>query len=218
LSIFDVALIPVFVIGAVLGLKWNLVQSVLNFLGVYVSLLIGAQFADNVVERFTDDIENESVTTAIGYVVIFLGVLIVAQIAGKTIRATMSIVVLNWVDKAGGVVVGALMGAILVTGVVTVMARIAYPQEDAILDNINNLAASASSGRSIEVATERLYQELADRYGRDTVKEWLDDSIIVPRVLAVRDKIPGDTLGLIPGEFETALNTMEADLVDNVDS
>lgn len=211
-------LIPVFVIGALLGLKWNLVQSVLNFLGVYVSLLIGAQFADNVVERFTDDIENESVTTAIGYVVIFLGVLIVSQIVGKTIRATMSIVVLNWVDKAGGVVVGALMGAILVTGVVTVMARIAYPQEDAILDNINDLAASASSGRSIEAGTERLYQELADRYGRDTLKEWLDDSIIVPRVLAVRDKIPGDTLGLIPGEFETALNTMEADLADNVDS
>ena len=218
MSIFDVVLIPVFVIGALLGLKWNLVQSVLNFLGVYVSLLIGAQFADNVVERFTDDIENESVTTAIGYVVIFLGVLIVAQIVGKTIRATMSIVVLNWVDKAGGVVVGALMGAILVTGVVTVMARIAYPQEDAILDNINDLAASASSGRSIEAGTERLYQELADRYGRDTLKEWLDDSIIVPRVLAVRDKIPGDTLGLIPGEFETALNTMEADLADNVDS
>ncbi|MFP6680315.1 MAG: CvpA family protein [Dehalococcoidia bacterium] len=218
MSIFDVVLIPVFVIGALLGLKWNLVQSVLNFLGVYVSLLIGAQFADNVVERFTDDIENESVTTAIGYVVIFLGVLIVAQIAGKTIRATMSLVVLNWVDKAGGVVVGVLMGAILVTGVVTVMARIAYPQEDAILDNINDLAASASSGRSIEARTERLYQELADRYGRDTLKEWLDDSIIVPRVLAVRDKIPGDTLGLIPGEFETALNTMEADLADNVDS
>lgn len=218
MSIFDVVLIPVFVIGALLGLKWNLVQSVLNFLGVYVSLLIGAQFADNVVERFTDDIENESVTTAIGYVVIFLGVLIVSQIVGKTIRATMSIVVLNWVDKAGGVVVGALMGAILVTGVVTVMARIAYPQEDAILDNINDLAASASSGRSIEAGTERLYQELADRYGRDTLKEWLDDSIIVPRVLAVRDKIPGDTLGLIPGEFETALNTMEADLADNVDS
>ena len=218
MSIFDVVLIPVFVIGALLGLKWNLVQSVLYFLGVYVSLLIGAQFADNVVERFTDDIENESVTTAIGYVVIFLGVLIVAQIAGKTIRATMSIVVLNWVDKAGGVVVGALMGAILVTGGVTVMARIAYPQEDAILDNINDLAASASSGRSIEAGTERLYQELADRYGRDTLKEWLDDSIIVPRVLAVRDKIPGDTLGLIPGEFETALNTMEADLADNVDS
>jgi len=213
-----VVLIPVFVIGALLGLKWNLVQSVLNFLGVYVSLLIGAQFADNVVERFTDDIENESVTTAIGYVVIFLGVLIVAQIVGKTIRATMSIAVLNWVDKAGGVVVGALMGAILVTGVVTVMARIAYPQEDAILDNINDLAASASSGRSIDAGTERLYQELADRYGRDTLKEWLDDSIIVPRVLAVRDKIPGDTLGLIPGEFETALNTMEADLADNVDS
>ena len=218
MSIFDVVLIPVFVIGALLGLKWNLVQSVLNFLGVYVSLLIGAQFADNVVERFTDDIENESVTTAIGYVVIFLGVLIVAQIVGKTIRATMSIAVLNWVDKAGGVVVGALMGAILVTGVVTVMARIAYPQEDAILDNINDLAASASSGRSIDAGTERLYQELADRYGRDTLKEWLDDSIIVPRVLAVRDKIPGDTLGLIPGEFETALNTMEADLADNVDS
>ncbi|MBT3941228.1 MAG: CvpA family protein [Chloroflexi bacterium] len=216
MSILDWVLVAVFVVGALLGLKWGLVQAVLNFVAVYVAMLVGAQFADGLVERFTDDIENESVTTAIGYVVIFLGVFIVAQIVGKIIRAMLSMVFLGWVDKLGGVVVGVLLGAILVTGVVTAMARVAYPQDEAILADISDIA-SISGGIDVDAAKERLYQELAERYGRDTIKEWLADSTMVPKVLDAREKLPANVLGLIPGEFASALNTLEADLADNVD-
>lgn len=216
MSILDWVLVAVFVVGALLGLKWGLVQAVLNFVAVYVAMLVGAQFADGLVERFTDDIENESVTTAIGYVVIFLGVFIVAQIVGKIIRAMLSMVFLGWVDKLGGVVVGVLLGAILVTGVVTAMARGAYPQDEAILADISDIA-SISGGIDVDAAKERLYQELAERYGRDTIKEWLADSTMVPKVLDAREKLPANVLGLIPGEFASALNTLEADLADNVD-
>jgi membrane protein required for colicin V production len=216
MSILDWVLVAVFVVGALLGLKWGLVQAVLNFVAVYVAMLVGAQFADGLVERFTDDIENESVTTAIGYVVIFLGVFIVAQIVEKIIRAMLSMVFLGWVDKLGGVVVGVLLGAILVTGVVTAMARVAYPQDEAILADISDIA-SISGGIDVDAAKERLYQELAERYGRDTIKEWLADSTMVPKVLDAREKLPANVLGLIPGEFASALNTLEADLADNVD-
>ncbi|MBT5318622.1 MAG: CvpA family protein [Chloroflexi bacterium] len=216
MSILDWVLVAVFVVGALLGLKWGLVQAVLNFVAVYVAMLVGAQFADGLVERFTDDIENESVTTAIGYVVIFLGVFIVAQKVGKIIRAMLSMVFLGWVDKLGGVVVGVLLGAILVTGVVTAMARVAYPQDEAILADISDIA-SISGGIDVDAAKERLYQELAERYGRDTIKEWLADSTMVPKVLDAREKLPANVLGLIPGEFASALNTLEADLADNVD-
>ena len=36
MNIFDWVLFVVFVVGALLGLKWGLVQSVLNFVAVYV--------------------------------------------------------------------------------------------------------------------------------------------------------------------------------------
>lgn len=210
MNIFDWVLFAVFVVGALLGLKWGLVQSVLNFVAVYVAMLVGAQFADGLVARVTDDVQNESVAAAIGYVVIFLGVFIIAQIVGKTIRAMLTVIFLGWVDKLGGVVVGLLLGAILVTGVVTAMARVAYPQDEAILVEIEDIVSG-----DIEAAKERLYQELAERYGRDTLKEWLADSTLVPRVLDTRAKLPADVLGLIPGEFATALDTLEADLADN---
>jgi membrane protein required for colicin V production len=212
MNIFDWVLVAVFVVGALLGLKWGLVQSVLNFIAVYVAMLVGAQFSDGLVARVTDDVQNESVATTIGYVVIFLGVFIIAQIVGKTIRAMLTIIFLGWVDKLGGVVVGVLLGAILVTGVVTAMARVAYPQDEAILVEIEDLVTG-----DIEAAKERLYQELAERYGRDTVKDWLADSSLVPRVLDTRAKLPANVLGLIPGEFATALDTLEADLADNVE-
>lgn len=212
MTIFDWVLVAVFVAGALLGLKWGLVQAALNFIAVYVAMLIGAQFADGLVERVTDDIENESITTAIGYVIIFLAVFIIAQIVGKAVRTMLKIVFLGWVDRLGGVVVGALLGAILVTGVVTAMARVAYPQDEIILADIDNIANSATSLANVQAATERLYKELAERYGRDTIKEWLTDSILIPRVLDVRSAIPANMLGLIPGEFASALDTLEADL------
>jgi len=212
MNIFDWVLVAVFVVGALFGLKWGLVQSVLNFVAVYVAMLVGAQFADGLVARVTDDIQNESVATAIGYVVIFLGVFIIAQIVGKIIRAMLTIIFLGWVDKLGGVVVGLLLGAILVTGVVTAMARVAYPQDEEILVEIEDLVTG-----DIEAAKERLYQELAERYGRDTLKEWFADSSLVPRVLDTRAKLPANVFGLIPGEFATALDTLEADLADNVE-
>lgn len=212
MTIFDWVLVAVFVVGALLGLKWGLVQAALNFIAVYVAMLIGAQFADGLVERVTDDIENESITTAIGYVIIFLAVFIIAQIVGKAVRTMLKIVFLGWVDRLGGVVVGALLGAILVTGVVTAMARLAYPQDEIILADIDNIANSATSLANVQAATERLYKELAERYGRDTIKEWLTDSSLIPRVLDVRSAIPANMLGLIPGEFASALDTLEADL------
>lgn len=215
MNVFDWVLVAVFVLGALLGLKWGLVQSVLNLVAVYVAMLVGAQFADGLVERFTDDIENESITTAIGYAVIFLAVFIIAQIVGKAIRALLKIVFLGWVDRLGGVLVGALLGAILLTGVVTAMARVAYPQDENILSDIGRIAdAAAASQGDVEAATERLYKELAERYGRDTIKGWLSDSSVVPKFLDVRDKVPANVLGLIPGEFASALDTLKADLKD----
>jgi len=211
MNIFDWVLVAVFVVSALLGLKWGLVQSILNFVAIYVAMLVGAQIADGLVARVTDDVQNESVATAIGYVVIFLGIFIIAQIVGRIIRPMLTIIFLGWVDKLGGVVVGVLLGGILVIGAVTAMARVAYPQDEAILVEIEELASG-----NFEAAKERLYQELAERYGRDALKEWLADSSLVPRVLDTRSKLPANVLGLVPGEFATALDTLEADLADNI--
>ena len=211
MNIFDWVLVAVFVVSALLGLKWGLVQSILNFVAIYVAMLVGAQIADGLVARVTDDVQNESVATAIGYVVIFLGVFIIAQIVGRIIRPMLTIIFLGWVDKLGGVVVGVLLGGILVIGAVTAMARVAYPQDEAILVEIEELASG-----NFEAAKERLYQELAARYGRDALKEWLADSSLVPGVLDTRSKLPANVLGLVPGEFATALDTLDADLADNI--
>jgi membrane protein required for colicin V production len=212
MNLFDWVLIAVFVGGALLGLKWGLVQSILNFIAVYVAMLVSAQIADGLVARVTDDIQNESIATAIGYVVIFLSVFIIVQIVGKIIRPMLTLIFLGWVDKLGGVVVGVLLGGILVIGAVTAMARVAYPQDETILVEIEDLVSG-----DLEAAKERLYQELAERYGRDTLKDWLAGSSLVPGVLSTRSKLPANVLGLVPGEFATALDTLEADLADNIE-
>ena len=112
----------------------------------------------------------------------------------------------------GGVLVGALLGSILVIGAVTAMARIAYPQDEVILANIADIDITAGVEGIADAARERLYQELAERYGRGTLRGWMADSSLIPTVLDVTDAIPANVLGLIPGEFASALDTLGADL------
>ena len=202
MNLFDFVLIALFAAGALYGYRSGLVQSVLNLAGVFVAMWLSGRFAATVVSNFTDDVESEALTTAIGFVVIFIVVFIAAQIVGKLVRTVLTVMFLGWVDKLGGVGVGVVIGLVLASGVVTVGARYAY-----VLDE-------PSSESSLP---KRLVEDYLNKAGRERVDQWLTGSQMVPVLLDVRDALPGDTLGMVPGDLTTALDVLQ-ERVDEVEA
>ena len=186
----------VILVGAVLwGYRTGLVTAVLTVLALYIALVLSANFADRILGIFTDSVDNEALSKAIGYVVIFVGMLIGARVAAVALRSTIAMLFLGWVDKLGGIVVGVVAGILVSGAVIATLSNFVY-----VFD------PSADSGSTMESAAS----SIMDSGPREVIDRWLTESDFTEALLSIRGIIPANTLGLAAGNVDTALDILEA--------
>ncbi len=194
MNILDWVLLALFVVGALWGYKSGLIDGLLTLVAVYVAMVLSGQFAGRIVGLFTDSIESDALSTAIGYVVIFVLVFLIARIVGKIIRGTMKVLFLGWVDKLGGLALGLVAGLLIAGAVVTVLARFTYVFEP-----------PSGEGNVIQRTGERFLNEQA----RSKSDDQLVNSNLTEVIVEVRSALPGRALGMMPDDFDTALDILE---------
>ena len=203
MNVLDWILIALFAIGALWGYRTGLVDAIINIGVIYVGLLLSGQFAGQVLGLFWDGVESEALATAIGYVIIFVGVFIAGRIVARIIKAGLKIVLLGWVDKLGGIAVGILAGALLAGGLTAVIARYTYVIEPSD-QRPAGLEGQALTDRLAQFAENAITDNLRGR-----ADEQLVASTVVPIILDVRDFLPGSALGMAPADFNLALDILQ---------
>ena len=192
MTVFDWILLALIIIPVLWGLSKGAVTMTLTTAGIFVAMFLSGQFAERVVGSFTDSVDNEAITTAIGYVVIFLAVFIAIGFISRFIKIVLAVTMMGWLDKLLGVGVGVLAGVLLTTAATMVAARYAYVVDD-------------DDGGGISGSAEKFIKEK----GRERLSGWLVDSNLVSISLNVRDAIPGNFIGLVPGDFNDAMDELE---------
>ena len=76
MNVFDWIVLAILAVTLFYGYKTGLVDSVVTVLAIYASLLIGGQFAGHVLSLLPLSVENEALSTPLGYVIIFVAVFI----------------------------------------------------------------------------------------------------------------------------------------------
>jgi membrane protein required for colicin V production len=185
---FDWAAAVVFALAAIWGLRAGFIDAVLTVVGLYVALLLSSQFAYRLVNFFTDDIDSRALGTAIGYVVIFIVVFVAARLIGITLRQFVKFLMLGWVDRIGGLLLGVVAGALLVSALVALAARLVY--------NPQSLTPIPAEEKAF----------------RDRLHGWLIDGRSPEIVVQVRDAVPAQTLGMVPGDFDKALDALQIEI------
>ena len=193
MNIYDWVIIAIIAVAALIGMSRGAVTMALGVVGVFVAMLLGGQFAAPLVRNFTDSVDSEALATVVGYGVIFLVVFIAMGYVARFVRIGLTITMLGWVDKLGGVALGVVVGFMLSIAVTMVAARYTY-----VFDSTSESGASSS---------------LVDRYlndlGRDRLDKQLTESELVPVLINIRNAVPGSVLGLVPNDFNTAMDTLE---------
>jgi len=200
MNILDWVLLALFVVGALWGYKSGLIDGLLTLVAVYVAMVLSGQFAGRIVGMFTDSIESDALSTAIGYVVIFVLVFLAARIVGKIVRGTMKVLFLGWVDKLGGLALGLVAGLLIAGAVVTVLARFTYVFEP-----------PSGEGNVIQRTGERFLNEQA----RSKSDDQLVNSNLTEVIVEVRSALPARALGMMPDDFDTALDILEERIQEN---
>ncbi len=196
MNFLDWALIVVFALVTYLGYRAGLVNSVLNFVAVYVALILSGIFAGRILGLFWDGETSEALSMAVGYVVIFVAAFLIARILSKIVKGGLNLVFLGWTDKLGGVVAGALVGLVLVGAMTAVLARYTYviPEEPPPADSpsfIDTVVREAENYLNTGI--------------RNRVDGQLVDSSVIPPVLEIR----GLFAPITPREFAVALDVLE---------
>ena len=204
MNVFDWVLILVFALTALWGYKTGLIDAALNAITIYVGLFLSGLFAARVLSLFWDGVESESVSTAIGYVIIFVPVFIASRIVSGIIKKALKITFTGWVDNLGGIVIGLVAGMLIAGGVMTVAARYTY----IIPENTDDLT-SAGIQDMIQQAAENYVEQGA----RDKLDGFLTESQLVPSLLGLR----GVVIEFAPEDFGVALDILES-RIDEVDA
>ena len=204
MNVFDWVLIVVFALTALWGYKAGLIDAALNAITIYVGLFLSGLFAARVLSLFWDGVESESVSTAIGYVIIFVTVFIASRIVSGIIKKALKITFMGWVDNLGGIVIGLVAGMLIAGGVMTVAARYTY----IFPENTDDLT-SAGIQDMIQQAAENYVEQGA----RDKLDGFLTESQLVPSLLGLR----GVVIEFAPEDFGVALDILES-RIDEVDA
>ena len=195
---FDIILIVVGVIFLSIGVKVGLFRAVFMVAGMVIGLLLAAQISSPVAEELTDSVGSDSTTTVITYAIVLGVTFLVAQIIGQVLRKigqllflgcilrkAVTLLLLGWVDSLGGAALGAATAILVGIGIIAIIARLAFLVPDDLPSVIGQ----------VEV--------------RDSIEDALVGSTLVPYYIDATDALPGNALGLIPGDFERALDELE---------
>jgi membrane protein required for colicin V production len=107
----DIVILVAVAIAAVIGLKMGLIKAVLLLAGIVVGVVLAGHFSGPLGERLTF-ISSEGVAKGVAFAVIMLAVLAAAAIAAALLTWAAKLVMLGWVNRLGGAVLGLLLGAL----------------------------------------------------------------------------------------------------------
>jgi membrane protein required for colicin V production len=107
MSWLDIAIIVVIVIPTLLGLKNGLVKALFTIVGLIVGIVLAGRYYDQLATLISD----AAWAKIAAYVIILVAVSVLASWAAALVKNFLKAIMLNWVNRLGGAVLGFIMGA-----------------------------------------------------------------------------------------------------------
>ncbi len=122
-------MLAVWIILALVGLFRGLIKMVFPLVGLVLGLVLAGQFHTSLAGKLTF-IEGENLARILAFVIIFLVVLIGVSLLGTFLRKFLQMLMLGWVDRLSGLIVGLTIGWIAAASLTYLLARyVALPAD-----------------------------------------------------------------------------------------
>ena len=118
----DTVIIVVIAIAIFLGLSIGIIKAVLSLAGLIVGVILAGSYYVPFSEQLTF-IPQSNVAKVVAFVIILIGVMVIASVLAWFLKRVASIMMLGWVNRAGGAVVGLALGAIFCSALLAIWAK-----------------------------------------------------------------------------------------------
>ena len=107
----DIVIIVAIVIPTLIGLRIGMIKAALSLAGLIVGVIVAGRYYLPLSEQLSF-ISQESVAKIVAFIIILVGIIVIAGVLAKLLKWTASVMMLGWVNHLGGAVFGLLLGAI----------------------------------------------------------------------------------------------------------
>jgi membrane protein required for colicin V production len=133
---FDYLIIVLVGIPMVLGLKIGLVRVTANIFGIVGGISLALRFSDQFIGPIDTLVNDQQISSAISFFSIIVLTIFASWAAASFLKKVLSLLLLGWVDRAGGALFGAVLGSFIVGAIIFVMEISSLPWAvDALSDS-----------------------------------------------------------------------------------
>ena len=108
----DIVIVVAVVIPTLIGLRIGMIKAALSLAGLIVGVIVAGRYYLPLSEKLPF-ISSASVAEIAAFIIILIGVMVIAGVLAKLLTWTASVVMLGWVNHLGGAVCGLVLGVIL---------------------------------------------------------------------------------------------------------
>lgn len=113
MNFLDIILICIVAIFLIRGFFRGLVQEIISLCAVILAIYLAANFQHLLAPHLELYIESTITVSALAYIILFFGTLIVSWLVAKAVRSMLEIALLGWVDRLTGALFGAIEGVLI---------------------------------------------------------------------------------------------------------
>lgn len=123
MSVFDIVAGGIIGFFAFNGLRKGLISELFKILGVIAGLIIGLQtisISAAFVHQFISIGTNGE--KALGFILVFIGIMLISLIVAHFVKNIFKWVMLGWLDRSGGTLLGGVKGALIISSVIPLLS------------------------------------------------------------------------------------------------
>ena len=137
MNYFDIAILVIVFIFLVMGFRKGLVAEVVGLLGILIAVFLAFRFGTSAADLVPEQFNFPKILNIfIGFILVFGGVFLFFKFLAKTLEKVIHPTALSWLDKSGGLALGAVEGVI--TASVAIFLFSLTPLESAVENDIND--------------------------------------------------------------------------------
>ena len=118
----DIVIIVLIAVSAFLGLKAGIIKVLFTLAGVIVGVVLAGHFSDSLA-GILSFISNTGIAKVVAFAIILIGVMIVATVLAMVVKWAVSAVLLGWINRLGGAILGLILGFIFCGAALTMWVK-----------------------------------------------------------------------------------------------
>ena len=126
----DIVIIVVAVLSGIWGLRQGIIKTVFGIAGLIGGIVLAGRYYDELAALLSSS--GATWVNIAAYAIILIATLIVAGVIGRLVAKLVHLVLLGWLDRLVGCVLGVFIGGLLCAAVLAIVVKY-YPGTEAVI-------------------------------------------------------------------------------------